>query len=61
MINPNRKDVGRAVLYTGNRYPGGKLERGVITSWNDTAIFVRYDGKIHTQATHRSDLEWEHP
>jgi hypothetical protein len=26
MIEPTEHDIGRAVVYTGNRYPGGKLE-----------------------------------
>ena len=34
MIEPTTNDIGRAVIYTGNRYPGGKLEEGVITSFN---------------------------
>jgi hypothetical protein len=42
MIEPTEEDIGRAVVYTGNRYPGGKLEEGVITSFHDHAVFVRY-------------------
>ena len=26
MIEPTENDIGRGVVYTGNRYPGGKLE-----------------------------------
>ena len=26
MIDPTEEDIGRAVVYTGNRFPGGKLE-----------------------------------
>ena len=33
MIEPTEDDIGRAVVYTGNRYPGGALEEGVITSF----------------------------
>jgi hypothetical protein len=33
MIEPTQDDVGRAVVYTGNRYPGGKL----VACWS-TAI-----------------------
>jgi hypothetical protein len=40
MIEPTEHDIGRAVIYTGNRYPGGKLEEGVITSFNDYAVFT---------------------
>lgn len=59
MINPTEKDVGRGVVYTGNY--GGPLEEGVITSFNERFVFVRYK-KQHPsqngQATQREDLEW---
>jgi hypothetical protein len=29
MIEPTEDDIGRAVVYTGNRFPGGKLEEGI--------------------------------
>jgi hypothetical protein len=58
MIEPTEKDIGRAVVYTGNRYPGGKPEDGIITSFNSLAVFVRYRGDSHSKATHYSDLEW---
>lgn len=59
MINPTEADIGRGVVYTGNY--NGPLEYGVITSFNDKFIFVRYS-KQHPsqngQATAREDLEW---
>jgi hypothetical protein len=58
MIEPTDEDIGRAVVYTGNRYPGGKLEEGVITSFNDHRVFVRYGADKHSKATSRPDLEW---
>ena len=58
MIEPTTSDIGRAVVYTGNRYPGGKLEQGVITSFNDHRVFVRYGADTHSKATSRADLEW---
>jgi hypothetical protein len=60
MIEPTDSDIGRAVIYTGNRYPGGELEEGVITSFNSAAVFVRYGAHKHSQATSREDLEWAH-
>ncbi len=60
-IAVTQDDIARAVLYTGNRYPGGVKERGVVTSFNDHAVFVRYDGKQTSQATSYEDLEWEFP
>jgi hypothetical protein len=40
MINPTEKDIGRAVVYTGNF--NGPPEEGVITSFNDSYVFVRF-------------------
>jgi hypothetical protein len=58
MIDPTHDDIGKSVIYTGNRYPGGKPELGVITSFNDHAVFVRYGSDVHSQGTNRTDLEW---
>ncbi|MDO8534108.1 MAG: hypothetical protein Q7S17_05125 [Xanthobacteraceae bacterium] len=58
MIDPTLADIGRLVVYTGNRYPGGKLEEGVITSFSDTSVFVRYGADVHSKGTDRRDLEW---
>jgi hypothetical protein len=58
MIEPTSDDIGRAVIYTGNRYPGGELEEGVITSFHDHAVFVRYGAEKGSKATSRADLEW---
>jgi hypothetical protein len=59
MIEPQISDIGRAVIYTGNRYPGGQPEVGIITSFNDYAVFVRYGDDKHSKGTSRQDLEWE--
>jgi hypothetical protein len=61
MIEPTEHDIGRAVVYTGRRYPGGALEEGVITSFNDYRVFVRYGADKHSKATSRADLEWVRP
>lgn len=61
MIEPTATDLGRAVIYTGNRYPGGELEEGGITSFNHWQVFVRYGRDKHAKATSRTDLEWAHP
>jgi hypothetical protein len=57
MIEPTETDIGRAVVY-GHRYPGSKLEEGVITSFNDYAVFVRYGADKGSKGTARADLEW---
>lgn len=54
MIEPTEKDIGRKVVYYGC-----KAEEGVITSFNDSYIFVRYGSDIHSKATNREDLEYE--
>src|SRR6266852_2365640 len=61
MIEPTTSDIGRGVIYTGNRYPGGKLEEGVITAFNDYRVFVRYGADFHSKATSRPDLDWVRP
>lgn len=61
MIEPTEDDIGRRVIYTGNRYPGGLPELGVITSFNEHCVFVSYSLGSGGTATLREDLEWEHP
>lgn len=61
MIHPTEKDVGRQVIYIGNRVWGGADEEGVITSFNEHTIFVRYTGDTGSKGTKREDLEWSHP
>lgn len=61
MIEPTYDDIGRSVIYTGNRYPGGKPEEGVITSFNGYTVFVRYGSDKHSKGTSASDLEWVNP
>ena len=57
MIEPTDKDMGRPVIYT----PGhGQQERGVITGFNDHAVFARYGADINSKGTYRRDLAWEH-
>jgi hypothetical protein len=59
MIEPTEADIGRRVVYTGNRYVGGKLERGVMTGFNHWTVFVRYGDEKAAKATSREDLEWD--
>lgn len=59
MIYPTDDDIGRGVVYTGNRYPGGGPEYGVITSYCVNVVFVRYGRERHSQLTTPDDLEWE--
>jgi len=50
MIDPH---IGRRVRYKPTN------EFGVITSYNDQVVFVRYIGGVHSQATKREDLDYE--
>jgi hypothetical protein len=59
MIEPTETDIGRRVVYTGNRHPGGRSEYGVITDFNPSLVFVRYGDDPGAKGTRREDLEWE--
>lgn len=50
------KDIGRIVIYTSKGKD--KREEGVITSWNDKFIFVRYGAYKQSAATMPEDLEF---
>lgn len=52
-----KADIGRGVVYYSSG--GDKTEEGVVSSWNDTFIFVRYGDERQAKATNPKDLEWE--
>jgi hypothetical protein len=58
MIEPTLDDIGRRVVYIGNRFPGGQLEYGVIKLPTQFTVFVTYEGDNHAKGTRREDLEW---
>jgi hypothetical protein len=54
-------DIGRRVIYLAHKH--GKCERGVITSFNDRYVFVRYDDQMpdtYGKATRRENLAFEY-
>lgn len=51
-------DIGRHVIYTAHH---GAREEGVISSWNDTYVFVRYGRGSTAAATDPDQLEFAHP
>ena len=55
MIEVGPVDIGRKVIYRAGH---GNAEDGVITSYNDSVIFVRYGNDVHGKGTRREDLEW---
>ena len=50
-------DINRGVVYDPG-FPGGKLEEGRITSWNDRFIFVDYSNSGRGKATNPESLEF---
>jgi len=55
LINPEEKDIGRAVRYTT---PHNTQKYGIVTSFNDSFVFVRYGIGDTSAATKREHLEW---
>jgi hypothetical protein len=49
------KDKGREVVFTSQ---GSKREFGIISSWNERFIFVKYNGSQQSQATRPEDLRF---
>ena len=59
MINPTESDIGQKVVYTP--FTGCRpedREEGVITSFNDLCVFVRYGAEYTSKCTNREDLEY---
>lgn len=52
-IDEARARIGKPVIYAAG---GGFAEKGVITSVNDTYVFVRYGSNQGSQATRPEDL-----
>lgn len=64
MIEPNKQDIGRGVIYVPGHAKGDLghkgCERGYITSFNEHCVFVRYGLGSTSAGTNRQDLYWEH-
>ncbi len=57
MIEPTEADIGRRVYYEPDN--NGPIDHGVITSFNEHFVFVRYDKSGDTpEGTSRSVLFW---
>ena len=48
--------IGGQVVY--RTAPDYDAEEGVITSYNDDCVFVRYGDDVNSKATSRRDLDW---
>ncbi len=55
MIEPTADDIGRKVVYERGDRP---FDEGVITSFNEKYVFVRYGADTHSKATSRADLAY---
>lgn len=55
-INPTQNDIGSKVIYRAHR--DAEPEEGVITSFNEFMVFVRYGSDTHSKGTRRWNLEW---
>lgn len=58
MIEPSKEDVGRGVVYHPSHWAAAPREDGVITSFNDRYVFVRFGKELNGKATLREDLTW---
>ena len=56
-LDPTTNDIGRLVVYKA-RHPNAEPEQGVITSFNEHCVFVRYGADVYSKGTSREDLEW---
>lgn len=52
------EDKGRIVMYKAN-HMSSKPEKGTITSWNESFIFVDYYGTGRGTATRPENLTWD--
>ena len=52
-------DKGRRVCYRPEHFNPAAGELGVISSWNNAFVFVRYGSSTRAAATDPKDLEWE--
>ena len=53
------EDIGRKVIYIPFEGCDPSLnEEGVITSWNDVNVFVRYGSDVNSKATYPRDIEF---
>lgn len=55
-LDDARQHIGHGVVYRPRHYPPD-TEQGVITSVNDTYVFVRYGTNTHSKATRPEQLE----
>jgi hypothetical protein len=57
-ITTVKRDIGRRVIYMGDRTLPPLERIGEITSLNEHYVFVRYARDTTSKATRRDDLEW---
>lgn len=62
-IQLTEEHIGRKVKYIPLHADGSEghpdVEFGVITSFNEKTIFVRYGSDMHSKGTYPEDLVWD--
>ena len=58
-LEPTEKDIGRKVKYVKSWMKPEQIEFGIITSFNNSHVHVRYGNDNISKATRREDLRWE--
>ena len=58
MIEPTKHDIGRKVYFKQEWMETKDWEYGLITSFNDNYVFVRYGTDTGSKSTYRKDLYW---
>lgn len=51
----SNNDLGRGVVYHSH----GVSESGVLSSWNEQYVFVRFDNDLHGKACRPDDVTFE--
>lgn len=61
-IEVSQEDVGKRVRYVPLHANGDlghpDVEEGIITSFNEYTVFVRYGSDLHSKGTYPTDLVW---
>lgn len=60
MVDKQMLKKGLEVVYIPshikNKYESDEVEYGEVSSWNDSVVFVVYNGDLHSKATEYRDL-----
>ena len=57
-LDLTENDKGRMVVYQQGTGQERQTDEGVVVSWNESFVFVRYKGDIGSKATYPEDLSF---